>query len=269
MQQVIHTVINIGLEKPVKLLHITDVHITKYAESDPDFQKNLLDMRVDIFREEGEYPPLTPEEYFEEAFELAETEGAIPVVTGDVIDIHTQGNVAYFSDFISDKHLLFTPGGHEYQRVCVRTMEEGEEYVSRVKAELQEQFPQFDLDFSSHIIGGVNIVLANNALDYYNAYTVARFEEELQKGLPIIVFSHDPINDRLLNRTDNYHKNITLTEQDYKTSHRMLTALWQDPRVVATVAGHWHRNEEFEAFGKTHYTTDGLFKGVCRLIELV
>ena len=269
MREVIRTVINVGLEKPVKLLHITDVHVTKYDESDPDFQKKLLDMRVDIFREEGEYPPQTPEEYLEEAFELAKAEGALPVLTGDVIDIHTKGNVKYFSDVIKDQDILFTPGGHEYQRVCVRTMEEGEEYVSGVKAELKAQFPQFDWDFSSRVIGGVNIVMANNALDYYNAYTVERFEQELEKGLPIIVFSHDPIKDRLLNRTENYHKNVTLTEQDYAVNSRMLTALRQDPRVVATVGGHWHRSEEYEIDGKTHYMTDGLFKGICRLIEIV
>lgn len=269
MREIVRTTIHIGLEKPVKLLHITDVHVTKYAESDPDFQKELLNMRVGIFNEEGEYPPCTPEEYLAEAFALAEAEGALPVVTGDVIDIHTKGNVEYFRRFIKDKDLLFTPGGHEYQRVCVRTMEEGEEYVRGVKAALQEEFPQFDWDFSSRVVGGVNIVLANNALDYYNAYTVERFEKELKKGLPMIVFSHDPINDRLLNRTENYHKNIKLTQTDYETSHRMLSALWQDPRVVTTFAGHWHRNVEFEGFGKKHYTTDGLFKGVCRLIEIV
>ncbi len=269
MQQVIRTVIPVGLEKPVKLLHITDVHITRCAESDPDYQKELATLRVEIFREEGNDPPHTPEEYLAEAFALAEKEGAIPVVTGDVMDIHTQGNVEYFRRFIEDKDLLFTPGGHEYQRVCVRTMEEGEAYVSTVKTELRAQFPRFDWDFSSRVIGGVNIVLANNALDYYNAYTVERFEKELDKGLPIIVFSHDPIKDRLLNRTENYHKNIHLTEKDYEISHRMLRALRQDPRVVTTIAGHWHRSEEYEVDGKKHYITDGLFKGVCRLIEII
>ncbi len=269
MKEIIRTVINVGLKKPVKLLHITDVHITKYIESDPDFQKELLKSRVETFREEGEYPPLTPEEYLEEAFLLAEKEGALPVLTGDIIDIHTKGNVEYFSNFIKDKELLFTPGGHEYQRVCVRTMEEGEEYVSQVKAQLQEQLPQFDLDFSSCVIGGVNIIMANNALDYYNEYTVECFEKELEKGLPIIVFSHDPIKDKLLNLTKSYHKNIKLTEKDYEISNRMLNALKLDPRVVTTFAGHWHSSEEFELFGKKHYITAGLFKGICRMIEII
>lgn len=269
MQEVIRTTINIGLENPIKLLHITDVHITKYADEDPDFQKELLDRRVEVFRKEGNYPPLMPEEYFAEAFELAEKEGAIPVVTGDVIDIHTKGNVAYFLNLIKGKKLLFTPGGHEYQQICKRTMEEGAEYVAGVKAELKEQFPQFDFDFESHIIGGVNIILANNSLDYYNAYTVERFEKELEKGLPIIVFSHNPINDSMMGLTESYHENVALTKEDYEISNRMLKALWQDPRVVATVAGHLHKTEEFEAFGKKHYTTDGLFKGICRLIEIV
>lgn len=269
MKEVIRTTINVGLEKPIKLLHITDVHITKYADNDPDFQKELLDRRVETFRKEGDYPPFTPEEYFVKALDLAKKEGAIPVVTGDVIDIHTKGNVQFFLDLIKGKEILFTPGGHEYQQICKRTMEEGPEYVAGVKAELKEQFPQFEFDFSNYVIGGVNLVFANNSLDYYNEYTVKRFEEELEKGLPIIVFSHNPINDTMLGLTESYHENVALTKEDYEISNRMLKALWQDERVVATVAGHMHRNEEFEAFGKRHYTTDGLFKGICRLIEIV
>lgn len=269
MQEIIRTTINVGLEKPIKLLHITDVHITKYADDDPDFQKELLDRRVETFRKEGNYPPLMPEEYFLEAFEIAEKEGALVVVTGDVTDIHTKGNVEYFLNLIKGKKLLFTPGGHEYQRICKCTMEEGAEYVEGVKSELKEQYSQFDLDFESHVIGGVNIIMANNALDYYSAYTVERFEKELERGLPIIVFSHDPLNCSVLGITEKYNENIPLTKEDYEISNRMLKALWQDERVVATVAGHLHKSEEFEAFGKKHYTTDGLFKGICRLIEIV
>lgn len=266
MKEIIRTVINVGLEKPVKLLQITDVHVTRYSEDDPDFQKELSARRVDTFKNEGRNKT---EEYLEEAFEIAKQENAIPVLTGDIIDLHTKGNIEYFQNFIKDKELLFTPGGHEYQRVCVRTMEEGEEYVSGIKAKMKEEFSRFDLEFSSHIIGGVNIIMANNALDYYSAYTVECFEKELERGLPIIVFSHNPINDSMMGLTESYHPKVKLTAKDYETSNRMLKALWEDNRVVTTVAGHLHKNEEFEAFGKRHYTTDGLFRGICRLIEIV
>lgn len=268
MQEILHTVIDIGLEKPIKLLQVTDVHLTEYAEDDPDFQKELLDWRVQTFAKEGGYPPNTPEEYLREAIALAEDMGATLVLTGDIIDIHTKGNVELFRNIIRGHDMMFTPGGHEHQRVCVRTMEEEYPYFEIMRAKLKDEFPEFNLDFESRIIGGVNIITANNSLDYYNAYTVARFEEELKRGLPIVVFSHDPVNDSLIGLTEAYHPNVKLTVEDYATSNRMLDRLLHDPLVVTTFAGHSHQNEEFEIDGKTHFVTAGLFKGICRLIEI-
>jgi hypothetical protein len=35
------------------------------------------------------------------------------------------------------------------------------------------------------------------------------------------------------------------------------------------MSGHGHRDEERILNGKTHYATDGLFKGKARMIELI
>jgi len=270
MQEIIRTKIEVGLEKPVRLLHITDVHLTAYSESDdPSDQVELLKKRFETFRKEGGEPPLDTDDYFREAIKLAEELDALLVVTGDVIDLHSVGNVSYFRSIIEGHDMMFTPGGHEYQRICRRTMEEEGDYAERMHEKLASEFPDFDLDFESRVINGLNIVTANNSLDYYNAYTVSRFEEELEKGLPMIVFSHDPINDKLLGITESYHPNVKLTPEDYAVSNRMRDKLLHDERVVTTVAGHWHYSDEPIIDGKKHYVTAGLFKGICRLIEVI
>lgn len=269
MVEILHTVIEVGLEKPVKLLHITDVHLTAYAEEDPPSQQELLKQRYETFRKSGGEPPKDPDGYFREAIELAEQLGATLIVTGDVIDLHSAGNVAAFHAIADGHDMMFTPGGHEYQRICRRTMEEEGDYAATMRHKLASEFPEFDLDFDSRIIGGLNVITANNSLDYYNAYTVARFQKELDRGLPIIVFSHDPVNDKLMGLTESYHPNVKLTPEDYATSNRMLDALLHDPRVITTVAGHWHRADEPVIDGKKHYVTPGLFKGICRLVEVI
>jgi len=275
MQEILYTKLNVGLEAPVKILHITDVHLTAYSEKeDPADQIELLKKRFETFRNEGGQPPLDPDEYFREAIELAEKEGALLMVTGDVIDLHSAGNISYFRSIISGHDMMFTPGGHEHQRICRRTMEEEGDYAEVMRAKLADEFPEFDLDFESRVINGLNIITANNSLDYYNEYTVTRFEEELEKGLPIVVFSHDPINDKLLGLTESYHPNVKLTPEDYAISNRMRDKLLHDPRVITTFAGHWHKasEETIEANvveGKIHYVTPALFKGKCRMIEIV
>ena len=269
MQNIIHTQIHIGLEKPVRLMQITDVHLTYVTEEDLPVQKELMPKRIETFHKDKAYPSRTTEEYFIRALDLAKELDALPILTGDILDLPTCGNLEVFRRAIAGRDLMFTPGGHEYQRVFVRAMEEPDGHAEKARARLARELPAFDLDFDSRVIGGVNIVTANNALDYYNAYTVRRFEEELELGYPMIVFSHDPIHDKRLSSTEPYHPSVHLSAEDYRISARMREAILHDPRVITTFAGHWHRQQDELVEGKMHYVTPGLFYGTCRLIEIL
>ena len=269
MIELTHTKIHAGLEKPVKILHVTDVHLTFANEEDTPEHHALMAKRFKTFEEEGSFPPCTPREYLEQAIALAEEEGALLICTGDAIDIHTKGNLAVFKEIIAGHDMMFSPGGHEHQRVCRRTMEEPYPYFETVRAQLEEEFSEFDLYFESRVIGGVNIITADNIMDYFHEKTVEAFKKELQKGLPTIVFFHDYLWDQLLNLTEPYHPNVRLTAEDYRRTQEMLDLLRHHPLVLTTVAGHGHRDEERMIDGKTHYMTAGLFKGKARMIEIV
>lgn len=267
--ELIRTEIRVGLERPVRLLHVTDAHMTAFSPEDPPEQAELLKKRRESFLRAGGGLPTDGEGYFRLALSLAEELGALPVVTGDIADLHSRGNIGLFREIVGEKDMMFTPGGHEHQRIIRRTMEEEGGYAEAVRGELSRELSRFDLDFESRIINGLNVVTADNSLDYYSAATVSRFEAELERGLPMIVFSHDPVNDPRLGITEPYHPNVRLSPEDYALSNRMRDALLHDDTVVATVGGHWHRSAETVLFGKTHYVTDGLFRGVCRLIQVV
>lgn len=269
MIRITHTKLNAGLEQPVKILHITDIHLTYANEKDTPRHHCLMDKRFKVFQEEGEFPPYTPKEYFEQAIVLAKQENALLVCTGDAIDILTYGNLEILKDMIRNEDMMFSPGGHEHQRVCVRTMEEPHWYQDEARARLERELSGFDLAFESRVIGGLNIITADNSMDYYSKKTVDALKREIKKGLPIIVFSHDYIWDQLLNLKEPYHPNVRLTEEDYQYSHEMIDLLLHHPLVLTTVGGHGHRYEERLIDGKTHYMTSGLFKGEARMIEIV
>lgn len=269
MEKVIHTVLHAGLEKPVKILHVTDVHLVETNDRDTEEHKALETRRRGTFRAEGNFPPYTQNEYFEEAVRMAEELGAVLMVTGDVMDIQTQGNIAEFHRIIDGHDAMFTPGGHEHQRICRRTMEEPDGYWIGSRQKLKEAFPEFDMDFSSRVVNGLNIIAADNSLDYFNAETVRRFKAELEKGLPIVIFFHDPIWDRMLNVTEPTHPNVQLTPEDYATSHEMIDLINNHPLIVASIAGHGHVEAE-KVVGKNRaFMTPGLYRGACRLIEIV
>ena len=260
------TTLKLGLEKPVKILHITDVHLTYANENDTLEHHELMKQRFNVF-----YKPerQTPKEYFEQSIELAKKENALLVCTGDAIDINTKGNVEAFWKIVKDTDMMFSPGGHEHQRVCRRTMEEPYPYWETVRKEVEKNFAPFNLAFESRIINGLNVITADNSLDYFSKETLTAFKKELEKGLPIIVFCHDPLWDPRLLKKEPYHPNVRLTQEDYATSHEMIDLILHHPLVVTTFAGHGHADYEEIIDGKTHYMTEGLFRGVARLIEII
>lgn len=269
MINITNTKLTAGLNQPVKILHITDIHLTYANEKDIPEHHKLMKRRHDVFREEGNFPPFTPKEYLEQAISLAKAENALLVCTGDAIDIHTHGNIEIFKEILKGEDLMFSPGGHEHQRICRRTMEEPYPYWETVRPRLEEEFSEFDLYFESRVINGLNVITADNSLDYFPQKTVEAFKREIEKGLPIIVFFHDAIWDELLNAKEPYHPNVRLTAEDYARSHEMIDLLLHHPLVITTVGGHGHRDEEHTIEGKTHYMTSGLFKGKARMIEIL
>ncbi len=269
MIRLTHTKLYAGLRCPVKILHITDVHLTYADENDTPEHHRLMKKRFDVFRKEGEFPPFTPKEYLEQAIALAKEENALLVCTGDAIDILTYGNLKVFQEIVKGEDMMFSPGGHEHQRVCRRTMEEPYPYREIVRARLEKEFSAFNLSFESRIVGGLNVITADSSMDYFSRETVEAFKRELEKGLPIIVFSHDYIWDAFLNMKEPYHPNVRLTAEDYRISHEMIDLLLHHPLVLTTMGGHGHRDEERCIDGKTHYITTGLFKGQARMIEVV
>ncbi|MBR6790620.1 MAG: hypothetical protein IKM31_07120, partial [Oscillospiraceae bacterium] len=180
MERIVHTILDIGLEKPVKILHITDVHLTVSFEDDTDEVKETMARRTEIFRKEANYPPCTPSEYFAEAIALAEEMGAVLVCTGDVCDLNLPCCHKEFHRIADGHDMIFTPGGHEYQKRYVHTVAEGAEYIRSVRPKVQAAFPEFDLPLTSRVVNGLNIVAADNGIDYYSAETFERFKKELE-----------------------------------------------------------------------------------------
>lgn len=268
MRNIAKTILNVGLSAPVKILHITDIHITKANDKDSERYHELMERRTQTFIREGQNAPKNPSEHLIEAIELAEKEGYLLVNTGDAIDLYTQGCLEEYHKIADGHDMMFTPGGHEHQKNYVRTMEEPDEYYKEVREKLKKDFKEYDLDLSSRVINGLNIICADNSLDYYNKRTVELFKKELEKGLPIIVFSHDPIWDSILNKKAPMHPNIKLTEEDYKASHEMIDLLLNHPLVIATFSGHNHLDQTVLINGKTHYSTSALYKSNCRYIEI-
>ncbi|MCQ2427621.1 MAG: metallophosphoesterase [Clostridia bacterium] len=269
MENIIRTRIHAGLEAPVKILHMTDVHLVDYDENDIPEKQEHLKKRKEVFEKEAGYPPHTQNYYFEEAFRIAEEENAFPVVTGDVTDIAAIGTRNEFKRIAAGKDFLYTPGSHEFADFCRRPGADAKEIFERNFSSFLEEFPGLYKPVESRVIGGLNIVTLDNNRDYFTAETLEGLKAEIAKGLPMIVFMHEPLLDYELLRVRPINEFTLRTPQEYLISDTVLGLLGRSPEVLCTFAGHWHGGTEGIApCGARFYITPGLFKGICRIIEV-
>ena len=270
MEKIIRTRLDVGLAAPVRILQMTDVHLVEYAADDDPEQIEHLKKRRLVFEKEGGFPPHTQNEYFEEGFRIAGAEGALPVVTGDVMDVLSSGNLAEFHRITDGKDFMFCPGSHEFAKFCRTPGPDYPEWYRGARQRVAASFPDLDLTFSSRTVGGVNVVVLDNSQDYFTAEVLERLRAEEQKGLPMVIFMHEPLHDHGLLRVRPMNVCMGRTPQELLVSDTVLGFLARCPLVVAAFAGHWHGEAEAVApCGVRTFVTPGLFKGICRLIEIV
>ena len=86
-------------------------------------------------------------------------------------------------------------------------------------------------------------------------------EAEVAKGLPILLFCHCPLNDRM--RSAEYDlKPDGSNAEKCAVSAKIVEYIANEPLFKATFAGHYHFNTTESLNGKTTYILGGLFKGI-------
>lgn len=268
MENVIHTVLEVGLEKPVKLLHVTDVHLTNTDPSDSELMRDYMARRTQVFIEEAGSATHTPSEYFEDAFRLAEEEGALVVISGDVMDHFCKGSADEFKRIVAGKDFLFTPGSHDFTDIQPTDNEKGRHFV-QVRSTVEAYFPDWNFAFSNRIINGLNVIAIDDGQDIFPIEACEKLRKEAEKGLPMVLFMHDPLSDGGLLRQRPFIEFGPRTDEEFKASDELIEFIGKCPQVIATFAGHWHSESDFVApCGARVLITPSLVQGACRLIEI-
>ncbi|MBQ1224033.1 MAG: metallophosphoesterase [Oscillospiraceae bacterium] len=257
--------IELGLEKQVNVAHITDIHLCLADERDAHLIDHAKE-RANVFYEEASCPEKTPSEYFREALEYSEKNCDTCVITGDVIDFISAKNLEESEEILSGKNYMFTAGNHEF---CPRV---GVPDSFARKADVFEDIQSFfngNMFFESRILGGVNLVTIDNSYYNYSAVQIKMLKAEIEKGLPIIIFSHVPLSDPIL-KLDYHHRDLVPDEYMMEQNRAMLELIKSSDLIKAVFSGHWQVPGKKEITDQlTEYITPGLFKGVLTHIEIV
>ena len=108
--------IEIGLPKPVRLLHLSDTHLALADGRDNERKRQLASRRTADFAAGG----CNPQMHLEEALAYAKEHAELIVHTGDLIDFISYRNLDLAREFFSEHDCVVAAGNHESVNMSVR-----------------------------------------------------------------------------------------------------------------------------------------------------
>ena len=256
MLNIVKSSLEIGLEKPVKLLHVTDTHITEIDERDNDERKRALCVRNPIAQ-------IT--QNFRDTIDYCNKNCDMMAHTGDLINVVTHRSLEVVRECLDacDNYSLVT-GNHEYSQYCGEAWEDiayKMTYYPMVRHYLKE-----DLLFSAKEVGGVNVVGIDDSYYQVEPWQVWRLKQEVKKGLPIVLMMHVPLfeeslfevsmsrhtsdgiayltgcDEEHLMRFHNEFREVQQRPTD--DTLRFIDYVYSEPLIKCVLAGHIHFNYE-------------------------
>ncbi|MBQ6066285.1 MAG: metallophosphoesterase [Clostridia bacterium] len=276
--QLIRSTVTIGLEKPVKLLHVTDTHIALADERD-DERKHALAKRMGD-PDKGKY--------LKEHIAYAEEHCDLLVHTGDLMDFVSHANVDFAREVVKNEKFFFIAGNHDYSQYVGEAWEDN---AYRMNSYMQMGYglgvPMF---FNSRIVGGVNIVGVDNSYYQFEDWHLWRLQREVSRGLPVILAFHDPLFEQSLY---DYHMSVSGPDCTYLVgcdeehllpynefravqqrpdapTLRFIDYVKHEPAIRLILTGHLHFSFESNLTENLpQFVTGGGYEGVAREVTLL
>lgn len=257
--------LKLGAERPLNLAHLTDIHLCLADERDAHLIKHADD-RNQLFHREAGCPDLYPEDCFAAAMEYSEANCDLAVITGDVLDFVTEANMEASDRILKGKRYMFTAGNHEF---CPQVgIPDSQARKFDIYGKIQSHF-QGNMFFESRVIHGINLVTIDNSYYNYSALQIEALKKEIAKGYPIVIFSHVPLTDAMIN-LQAAHKDLPPDGYMKSINTQMLDLIASCPLIKAEFAGHWHVRLENSFRGVLpEYVTAGCFKKEFTHIEIL
>ena len=281
MIQIEKSTLRIGLDKPMKILHITDSHIP-LCDARDDERKQAIGARLAPKLEEK----MT---HLNQQLAYAEENCDLVLHTGDLIDYVTKANVDFARELLKNEKILYVAGNHEYSQYIGEAWEDMayrmNGYMSMGSGALG-----VNMFFTSRIVGGVNFVGVDNAYHQAEDWQTERLRMEVAKGLPVVLFMHVPLFEQSLYERSTAHWSDgtaylmgcdeehllpypefrACEQRPFESTKRFVEYVNGEKQIKAVVAGHIHFNFESRLpGGAMQYVTAPGTSGVAREITIL
>lgn len=277
MLNIVSQPLEIGLSKPLRLMHVSDTHFTFADERDNERKRELAVRRT------RDYAAPDCIANLDEAIDYARSKCDLLLHTGDLIDFVSYRNLDLVREKFRDVDYFFAAGNHEFSKY-VGEAREDEAYKQQSLPVVQPAFRD-NLRFASRLLGGVNLVAVDNSYYNFSREALVRFKAEIAKGYPVILMVHNPIytpelfqemidiqkkdSSYLVGCPDGVTQNGKLGVIPDANTCEFIRYLKEQPLVKTVLAGHLHFNFDspFSEYAR-QYVVGGTFHGCARELQI-
>lgn len=256
--------IDVGAERPFKVIHCSDTHLALMNVSDLLCSKRVKDFAM-FERERKDMAEAVS--CFAACVLKAKLEGVPLIHTGDVWDFHSPTNGEYARDaFAVAGNVLYAMGNHE-----IRGHWEHEPNIDNegVRRRYAKYLPNDSL-VAARVIGGVNFVAFDNCANWGGVQRGIhpRLRAEFAKGLPVVLVMHKPImtpESRKWCVVDHHAPEKNLRAYLYAVEgeeREFVDWALKQPNLKAVLCGHFHNELQWRLSDTvTQYVAGAAYRG--------
>ena len=185
--QYVESIIKIQeIQKKIKLLQVTDMHLTLADETNTQRTREIARQREKEFAHE-DWENI---DIFDQILSDADKWADILVLTGDIMDFPSGLNLAKLDSRLNKdkKKYFFVPGNHDWNHYYINERKGWEPEFMEVLKPFTD-----NADYSELKIDGVILIGIDNSRYQIGDYQFKRFKDTLSVGKPCILFMHIPI----------------------------------------------------------------------------
>ena len=250
--------LKVGASKPFSAVHFTDTHVSM-SDAKDILTGNERSLRLYEARR-----PRFPISLQTLAATIAYAErGNMPLLnTGDLFDYQSDANVSCVANSFAGRNVFSSLGNHESYGHHPKEMDPSTPEEGRALLEKYEKAYRQPLIVASKVINGVNFVAFDNGgLErYFLERRLAAIKAEFEKGLPVVLLCHIPLNNKDLDAP----AVNGIVGDSFKNELRA-----HKNQIKAILCGHGHRERLGEWNGIPVALAGANFEGSAREIEFI
>ena len=222
--KILRTELNLGLQEPLRILQVSDCHLSGCCEEDSEKAKAKSKKKTAGFLKEAGGVP--QEQRLKEALDLSEDYDAL-VFTGDVADSPSYANLQLLAGMLEGRRYLYTFGNHDYYTY------DSDSGNAEDRERFLDDFLRFlpcDPTMDAMEIGGVDLVTLDDSLAQFSW---------LQLGF--LKAAHGETDPKM---------------PAAEATQAMLELIRTEPLIQAVFASHLHFPDEAEVLGKPQFVNE-------------